>query len=207
MFIHIGTELSFSFRQVPTFGRMTIRRFHRNVSEMKKMAARDFEDILQCLLPVLEGLFPDYPWLEKLTMDVIFELAAWHADAKLRLRTTTTIARLEAATIRFGNLIRSFANKTRNIKTVETPKERQRRLDKANKKKPSVAPAATAATIETTAPQAAAPAPPAIAPAPPSSSLPKKLNLETSKLHSMGDVATAIKTVGTVDSTSTQNVC
>ena len=35
------------FRQVPTFGRFTIRRFHNNVSEMKKLAARDFEDILQ----------------------------------------------------------------------------------------------------------------------------------------------------------------
>ena len=35
------------FRQVPTFGRFTIWRFHNNVSEMKKLAARDFEDILQ----------------------------------------------------------------------------------------------------------------------------------------------------------------
>lgn len=30
-----------------TFGRGTIRRFSSNVSEMKKLAARDFEDILQ----------------------------------------------------------------------------------------------------------------------------------------------------------------
>lgn len=36
-----------SFCQVPTFGRDTICRFRRNVSELKKMAARDFEDILQ----------------------------------------------------------------------------------------------------------------------------------------------------------------
>ena len=43
------------FRQVPTFGRFTIRRFHDNVSEMKKLAARDFEDILQVL-----GLVPSY---------------------------------------------------------------------------------------------------------------------------------------------------
>ena len=35
------------FRQIPTFGRYTIRRFHNNVSEMKRLAARDFEDILQ----------------------------------------------------------------------------------------------------------------------------------------------------------------
>jgi hypothetical protein len=36
-----------SYRVVPTFGRDTIRRFANNVSEMKKLAARDFEDILQ----------------------------------------------------------------------------------------------------------------------------------------------------------------
>jgi hypothetical protein len=35
------------FRTVPTFGRGTIRRFGGNVSAMKKLAARDFEDILQ----------------------------------------------------------------------------------------------------------------------------------------------------------------
>jgi len=40
------------FRQVPTFGRFTIRRFHNNVSEMKKLAARDFEDILQVRMSV-----------------------------------------------------------------------------------------------------------------------------------------------------------
>jgi hypothetical protein len=38
-----------SFRQVPSFGRDGIRRFSANVSEMKKMAARDFEDLLQVI--------------------------------------------------------------------------------------------------------------------------------------------------------------
>ena len=33
--------------QVPTFGRDTIRKFRASVSELKKMAARDFEDLLQ----------------------------------------------------------------------------------------------------------------------------------------------------------------
>jgi hypothetical protein len=35
------------FRQVPTFGRDTIRKFGGSVSAMKKLAGRDFEDILQ----------------------------------------------------------------------------------------------------------------------------------------------------------------
>ena len=37
------------FRDVPTFGRGTIRRFGNNVSGMKKLAGRDFEDILQVM--------------------------------------------------------------------------------------------------------------------------------------------------------------
>lgn len=35
------------FRSMPTFGTSTIRRFASNASEMKKLAARDFEDLLQ----------------------------------------------------------------------------------------------------------------------------------------------------------------
>jgi hypothetical protein len=35
------------FRLVPTFGRGTIRRFSTNASEMKKLAARNYEDLLQ----------------------------------------------------------------------------------------------------------------------------------------------------------------
>jgi hypothetical protein len=38
------------FRAMPTFGSSTIRRFGTNASEMKKLAARDFEDLLQVSL-------------------------------------------------------------------------------------------------------------------------------------------------------------
>lgn len=44
---NINSNLSCRFRQIPTFGTGTIRRFSNNVSQMKKLAARDFEDILQ----------------------------------------------------------------------------------------------------------------------------------------------------------------
>jgi hypothetical protein len=37
------------FRKVPTFGRGTIRSFGNNVSAMKQLAGRDFEDILQVM--------------------------------------------------------------------------------------------------------------------------------------------------------------
>ena len=35
------------YRQISTFGTGTIRKFSQNSSEMKKLAARDFEDLLQ----------------------------------------------------------------------------------------------------------------------------------------------------------------
>jgi hypothetical protein len=43
------------FRLVPTFGRDTIRRFSKNTSDLKRMAARDYEDILQVSL-LIAGL-------------------------------------------------------------------------------------------------------------------------------------------------------
>lgn len=41
------TITTYRYRQMPTFGRDIIRKFDNNVSAMKKLAARDFEDILQ----------------------------------------------------------------------------------------------------------------------------------------------------------------
>jgi hypothetical protein len=45
------------FRQVPTFGNGVIRKFSNNTSEMKRLAARDFEDILQVLASYLFSRF------------------------------------------------------------------------------------------------------------------------------------------------------
>ena len=44
---HAELGLPRSYREVPTFGRDTIRHFSRNASGMKKLAGRDFEDLLQ----------------------------------------------------------------------------------------------------------------------------------------------------------------
>jgi hypothetical protein len=45
--VHIINTQTLRYRQIPTFGGGTIRRFNRNASGMKKLAARDFEDLLQ----------------------------------------------------------------------------------------------------------------------------------------------------------------
>ena len=46
----INFPVTIRFRAMPTFGSSTIRRFATNASEMKKLAARDFEDLLQVSL-------------------------------------------------------------------------------------------------------------------------------------------------------------
>lgn len=68
---------------------------------MKKLAARDFEDLLQCILSVIEDLFPDGAH-NRAIQDLVFILAEWHANAKLRLHTTSTIAILRELTRVFG---------------------------------------------------------------------------------------------------------
>lgn len=43
----IGPNSTSSYRLISAFGRSTIRKFSSDVSAMKKLAARDFEDLLQ----------------------------------------------------------------------------------------------------------------------------------------------------------------
>ncbi|KIK75878.1 hypothetical protein PAXRUDRAFT_18604 [Paxillus rubicundulus Ve08.2h10] len=100
LFAHGGTSvqaLNWRYRKVSTFGRGTIRRFHKNASAMKRLAARDFEDLLQCALPVFEGLLPAPH--NKIVLDLLFDFATWHAYAKLRLHTEDTLAFFDKATI------------------------------------------------------------------------------------------------------------
>lgn len=56
---------------MPTFGSDTIRRFSNNVSELKKLAARDFADLLQVGISPVNYLF------------IVTELACY-ASAPLR---------------------------------------------------------------------------------------------------------------------------
>jgi hypothetical protein len=49
---------SVRYRAMPTFGRDTIRRFRSNVSEMKQLAARDYEDLLQVSFRLLPEIPP-----------------------------------------------------------------------------------------------------------------------------------------------------
>ena len=89
---------------------------------MKKLAARDFEDILQCALPVFEGLL-DEPF-NTIVLDLLFLLATWHALAKLRMHTDTTVQALRDVTRALGVGMRRFkAHVCAHFATKELPRE------------------------------------------------------------------------------------
>ncbi|PPR02756.1 hypothetical protein CVT24_002089 [Panaeolus cyanescens] len=182
--------LNSRYRQIPPFGR-AIRRFVSNVSSMKKLAARDFEDLLQasCAMPAFEGLLP--PPHDSLVLDLLFELATWHGLAKLRLHTTSTIAALDASTTRLGSTLRKFQNTTCfAYSTVDLPSEeasRTRRKALALNKRTQ--PGATSSTQALKGKAA---------------SKRRQFNMSTYKLHALGDYVAMIKEFGPTDGFSTQ---
>ncbi|KAF8322961.1 hypothetical protein F5887DRAFT_1086897 [Amanita rubescens] len=179
-------KLNKRYRQVPTYGRGTIRRFGSNASGMKKLAARDYEDLLQCSIPVFDGLLP--PPHNRIVLNLLFELATWHALAKLRLHTETTINALEASTKRLGKSLREFKSVTcETYVTKELPSEeaaRGRRESALRAKQP----ASNGPTTNTTARRKRE----------------KKFNLSTYKLHALGDYPHTIRMFGTTDGYTSQ---
>ncbi|KAG2744431.1 hypothetical protein P692DRAFT_20878210 [Suillus brevipes Sb2] len=93
-------DLNKRYRKVPTFGRGTIRCFDGNASSMKKLAACDFKDLLQCAIPVFEKLLPDNH--DQIIHDLLFDLLVWHAFAKLRMHTEDTLSLFDTATMVLG---------------------------------------------------------------------------------------------------------
>lgn len=172
------------YRKVPSFGRDTIRRFSNNISELKQLAARDYEDMLQCAIPVLDGLLPEPYNSEILTL--LFVCAHWHALAKLRMHTDCTLQLFRTETEQLGTSLRSFAANT--CEAFET-KELKREIAARNRRR------AKRAKDGKTAP-------------PPrsedSASKVKKYNLQTPKHHFLGDHPDTIALFGTTDSYSTE---
>ena len=179
----------FRYRHVPTFGHGTIRRFGRNASDMKKLAARDFEDLLQCSIPVFEALLPLE--FENIISNLLFELCTWHALAKLRLQTETTIQALEHSTQRLGFALRTFEKTIcAHYITKELPREeaaRGRRTAALAKKK-------NVNNSETRKNQTK------------SGAKEWHFNLSTYKLHALADYPAAIRRYGTTDGFTTQVV-
>ncbi|KAF9643821.1 hypothetical protein BDM02DRAFT_3103854, partial [Thelephora ganbajun] len=172
------------FQQVPMFGLDTIRKFSNNVSAMKKLAMRDFEDILQCIILVIEGLLPQKD--EKVVLDLTFILSTWHAYAKLQLHTDHMLASFNALMRPLGTALCHFGGKFSDLfDTKELPKEadaqKQRATTGKNKGK------ASRFKERNTRGK-------------------MRFSLSTYKLHTLGDYPNTIRQRGTTDSYNTQMV-
>ncbi|KAF6742404.1 hypothetical protein DFP72DRAFT_1081941 [Ephemerocybe angulata] len=119
-------ELDDRFRAIPSFGRDGIRKFGLNASEMKRKAARDYEDLLQCAIPVFDCLLGE-PHNTNL-MRLLYVCAQWHALAKLRLHNDFTLRLLDYTTTQLGALMRAFSRDTcTQFNTKELKKEAEAR--------------------------------------------------------------------------------
>ncbi|TBU38655.1 hypothetical protein BD309DRAFT_1083909 [Dichomitus squalens] len=177
-------ELDKRFRQVPTFGRSTIRKFAHNVSEMKRMAARDFEAILKCIIPCIDGLTPA-PHNDNI-LTLLYHMAYWHALAKMRLHTDTSVRLLDNSTTILGRALRNFAAVTcAAFDTKETQSEyaARQRAQARNMRRGG----------HTSQPQTVS-----------TGRRHRTLNLRTVKWHFLGDYVRFIKRKGTTDSYTTQ---
>ncbi|KAJ7481274.1 hypothetical protein B0H11DRAFT_1724177, partial [Mycena galericulata] len=185
------------YRLMSRFGVDTIRLFSANASDMKKLGARDFEDLLQCAIPAFDGLFP--PEHNTRVLKLLFRLAEWHSFAKLRMHTDPTLEHLRRLTPEIGRLMREFKNTTcKEYETFELPRETAARVRREQRT------AAARATADST------PAPPTDPhignSSTPRSKKAKTLNLNTYKWHALGDYVPTIQLFGPTDAYSTQLV-
>ncbi|KAG8741835.1 hypothetical protein FRC12_015532, partial [Ceratobasidium sp. 428] len=174
-------EFNRRFRLVPTFSNSTIRKFSEDVASLKRLAARDFEDVLQCCIPVFKGLLPNS--IDAQTQRLLFCLTRWHALAKLRQHTSATLRHLSIETTKLGDKMREFEAITAGLVVFETPREfraRQRRAAAKTQNQPHTNEPKTLTRKQC------------------------KLNLNTFKFHALGDYVAVIARNGTTDSFSTQ---
>lgn len=118
---------------------------------------------------------------------MLFDLATWHAYAKLRLHTEDTLAFFDSATVVLGETVRKFSRTVcSHYHTTELPHEHAahgRRMAAIAAKQPQNAQGRTVGVKV------------------------KLLNLQTYKYHALGDYPNTIWCMGTTDSYSTQPVC
>ena len=135
-------------------------------------------------MPVFNGLLPEPH--NSYVQDLLFDLATWHAYAKLRLHTSDTLSFFEHAVTSLGLTARQFLKKTNEAYiTWELPQEtavRGRRVAALAAKNGVPVPSRTGEAKQ------------------------KRLNLQTYKYHALGDYQNTIRMRGTTDSYSTQSV-
>ena len=169
---------------------------------MKKLAACDFEDLLQveqslnyyyssylifnnlikCSMPVFEHLLPEPH--NTLLQKLLHRMAEWHSFAKLRLHSESTLSYLEILTRDLGKQMREFRDKTcSHFETFELPREVEARNRRQQSKAQGKQPEGGSGGKKL-----------------------KTLNLLIYKWHALGDYVQTIRLFGGTDGYSTQLV-
>jgi hypothetical protein len=131
---------------------------------------------------VFEGLFPAPH--DSIIQSLLYRFAQWHALAKLRMHSESTLSVLQETFTNLSQRLRHFAFYTCNaFNTVELPRERATRQKRA-----SQGSGAQNMPSGSNGPRV------------------KKFNLATYKFHAMGDYLNTIRFFGTTDSFTTQIV-
>lgn len=137
----------------------------------------------QCAIPVFEGLFP--PDHDAIVQTLLYRFAQWHALAKLRMHTETTLSGLGQVFKSLSCQLRKFRDVTcAAFTTLELPKERAARERKAAREGSGCNNLDAGSGGRKV----------------------KKFNLNTYKFHAMGDYVWSIRLFGTIDSFTSQIV-
>lgn len=142
----------------------------------------NFRTSIKCSIPVFEG-FIENKQHDRLVSDILFTYCEWHALAKLRLHSDSTVDSLEVATTELGRITRLFQKETSIYDTKELRKEvaaRGRRHVAMVKKDGDN-------TFQ-------------------AGPKPKTLNINTPKIHFLGYYAPVIRKFRSIDNVTTQIV-
>ena len=120
-------------------------------------------------------------------MALLFTCAYWHALAKLRMHTDETLALLDTVTKLFGKRLRHFQQTTCSAFDTRELKQEVDRRHRRGLRNSATNSIPAASTSQATRRQ-------------------KVFNLQTYKLHALGDYVTSIRKYGTTDSYSTESV-
>ncbi|KAG8732310.1 hypothetical protein FRC11_014512 [Ceratobasidium sp. 423] len=128
----------------------------------------------------LGGLLPEP--LDTQVQELLFTFAYWHALAKLRQHTSTTLVKLSNLTTQLGNKMRALKESTKDLEIFETPREFGSRQRRATAKAQQSNIAEPVQVVRKRC----------------------ELNLNTPKFHAIGHYVAIITLFGTTDSYSTQ---
>ena len=150
------------------------------------------------MIPCIAGLLPE-PYNSNV-LELVYIVMHWHALAKLHMHTDSTLAVLDSTTTLLGTRLRQFATDCKSLDVRETQREyatRQRAILSRQRKhaSPHAVNTPHSGIVASSQPND-----------PHSGRMRRPLNLNTIKIHALGDYVEHIRLFGTVDSTSTQLV-